>query len=80
MTGIGLGVSDFKALRMRDNYFIDKSLYIKHMIDNPYVSVIELSKAVGISVNSIMCNIDYMRGKYLRRVGADKNDFWEIIE
>ena len=49
------------------------------MIDNPYVSVIELSKAVGISVNSIMRNIDYMRGKYLRRVGADKNGFWEII-
>lgn len=50
------------------------------MIDNPYVSIIELSKAVGISVNSIMRNIDYMRGKYLRRVGADKNGFWEIIE
>ena len=50
------------------------------MTDNPYVSVIELSKAVGISVNSIMRNIDYMRGKYLRRVGADKNGFWEIIE
>ena len=50
------------------------------MIDNPYVSVIELSKAVGISVNSIMRNIDYMRGKYLRRVGADKNGFWEISE
>ena len=49
------------------------------MIDNPYVSVIELSKAVGISVNSIMRNIDYMRGRYLRRVGADKNGFWEII-
>ena len=50
------------------------------MIDNPYVSVIELSKAVGISVNSIMRNIDYMRGKYLRRVGADKNGFWEVIK
>ena len=53
---------------------------LEFMIDNPYVSVIELSKAVGISVNSIMRNIDYMRGKYLRRVGADKNGFWEIIE
>ena len=49
------------------------------MIDNPYVSVIELSKAVGISVNSIMRNINYMRGRYLQRVGADKNGFWEII-
>ena len=29
MQGIGIGVSDFKMLRLRDNYFIDKSLIIK---------------------------------------------------
>ena len=34
MQGIGIGISDFKMLRMRDNYFIDKSLFIKHIIDN----------------------------------------------
>ena len=34
MKGIGIGVSDFKALRIRDNYFIDKSLFIKNIIDN----------------------------------------------
>ncbi len=34
MQGIGIGVSDFKRLRERDNYFIDKSLYIKDIIDN----------------------------------------------
>ena len=50
------------------------------MIDNPYISKIELAKIVGISANSIMRNIDYMRGKYLRRVGPDKGGFWEIIE
>ncbi len=49
------------------------------MIDNPYISKIELAKVVGISANSIMRNIDYMRGKYLRRVGPDKGGFWEII-
>ena len=49
------------------------------MLDNPYVSIVELAKEVGISDTSIMRNIDYMRGKYLRRVGADKNGFWEII-
>ena len=32
--GVGIGVSDFKMLRMRKNYFIDKSLYIKDIIDN----------------------------------------------
>ena len=29
MQGIGIGVSDFKVLRIRNNYFIDKSLYTK---------------------------------------------------
>lgn len=34
MTGIGIGVSDFKMLRRRDNYYIDKTMYIKDIIDN----------------------------------------------
>ena len=34
MEGIGIGVSDFKKLRVKDYYFIDKSLYIKDIIDN----------------------------------------------
>ena len=34
MQGIGIGISDFKSLRLRKNYFIDKSLYIKDIIDN----------------------------------------------
>jgi ATP-dependent DNA helicase RecG len=50
------------------------------MIDNPYISKIELAKVVGISANTVMRKIDYMRGKYLRRVSADKNGFWEIIK
>ena len=34
MQGIGIGESDFKILRRKDFYFIDKSLYIKDIIDN----------------------------------------------
>ena len=34
MQGIGIGESDFKMLRRKDLYFIDKSLYIKHIIDD----------------------------------------------
>ena len=34
MKGIGIGISDFKMLRVRDNYYIDKTLFIKHVIDN----------------------------------------------
>ncbi len=34
MKGIGIGESDFKGLRIRDNYYIDKTMYIKDIIDN----------------------------------------------
>lgn len=34
MAGIGIGESDFKGLRLRENYYIDKTMYIKHIIDN----------------------------------------------
>ena len=49
------------------------------MIDNPYITKVELAKAIGIREISIWRNIDAMRGKYLRRVGPDKGGFWEII-
>ena len=34
MYGIGIGESDFRGLRIRKNYYIDKSMYIKNIIDN----------------------------------------------
>ena len=34
MQGIGIGESDFRGLRIRDNYYIDKTMYIKDVIDN----------------------------------------------
>ena len=34
MQGIGIGESNFKMLRLKDNYYIDKTEYIKHIIDN----------------------------------------------
>jgi len=49
------------------------------MIDNPYITKVELAKAIGIREISIWRNIEAMRGKYLRRVGPDKGSFWEII-
>ena len=69
-----------KAKANGDKLTENRIAILELMIDNPYVSVVELAKTIGISVNSIMRNIDYLRGKYLRRVGPDKGGFWEIIE
>ena len=34
MQGIGIGTSDFKKMRVKDNYYIDKTMYIRNIIDN----------------------------------------------
>ena len=55
MKGIGIGVSDFKALRIRDNYFIDKSLFIKNIIDNQSgVVLITRPRRFGKTLNMSM--------------------------
>ena len=55
MQGIGIGVSDFKALRLRDNYFIDKTLYIKDIIDNgSSVILITRPRRFGKTLNMSM--------------------------
>lgn len=49
------------------------------MVENPYITKDEMATITGLNVSTIMRNIEKMRGKYLRRVGSDKNGFWEII-
>ena len=62
--GIGIGVSDFKALRKRNNYFIDKTMYIKDIIDNQSgVALITRPRRFGKTLNMSMlryffdCNV-----------------------
>ena len=50
------------------------------MVENPYITKDEMATITGPNASTIMRNIEKMRGKYLRRVGSDKNGFWEIID
>ena len=55
MQGIGIGVSDFKILRVKDNYFIDKSLFIKHVLDNQSaIALITRPRRFGKTLNMSM--------------------------
>lgn len=55
MKGIGLGESDFKGLRIRDNYYIDKTLFIKHILDNESrVALITRPRRFGKTLNMSM--------------------------
>ena len=52
MKGIGIGASDLKMLRVRDNYFIDKSLFIKDILDNQSsVALITRPRRFGKTLN-----------------------------
>ncbi len=55
MQGIGIGESDFKGLRMRDYYFIDKSLFIKDILDNSSkIALITRPRRFGKTLNMSM--------------------------
>lgn len=69
-----------KALENGDKLTQNRITILQLMAENPYITKMELASAVGISATSIMRNIEYMRNKYLRRVGPDNGGFWEIIE
>ena len=55
MQGIGIGESDFKMLRRKDLYFIDKSLFIKDILDNKSkVALITRPRRFGKTLNMSM--------------------------
>ena len=55
MYGIGIGISDFKMLRLRKNYYIDKTMYIKNIIDNQSgVILITRPRKFGKTLNMSM--------------------------
>lgn len=69
-----------KALSQGEKLSENRISILALMMDNPYITKIELSKKIGIREISVWRNIEAMRGKYLRRVGPDKGGHWEIIE
>ena len=68
--GIGIGISDFKALRLRKNYFIDKTMYIKDIIDNQSGVVLitrprRFGKTLNMSMLRYFFDCDVKNGKEL---------------
>ena len=55
MYGIGIGESDFKILRIKKDYYIDKTKYIKDIIDNrSKVLLITRPRRFGKTLNMSM--------------------------
>ena len=53
---------------------------LRLMAENPYITKEEMAAITNLNASTVMRNIEFMRDKYLRRVGPDKNGFWEIID
>ena len=68
-----------KAKLNGDKLTENRITMLRLMIENPYISKSEIATVLGISYTAVGSNINYLRGKYLRRVGPDKGGFWEII-
>jgi len=53
---------------------------LRLMAENPYITKDEMAAITNLNASTVMRNIEFMRDKYLRRVGPDKNGFWEVID
>jgi ATP-dependent DNA helicase RecG len=69
-----------KSIENGERFTENRIAILRLIAENPYISKSELAESIGISVTAISNNIKAMRNKYLRRVGADKGGFWEVIE
>ena len=68
-----------KAIVNGEKLTTNRISILQLMVENPYITKDEMATITGLNGSTIMRNIEKMRGKYLRRVGSDKNGFWEII-
>ena len=69
-----------KSIENGERFTENRIAILRLIAENPYISKSELADSISISVTAISNNIKAMRNKYLRRVGADKGSFWEVIE
>ena len=69
-----------KAIVNGEKLTTNRISILQLMVENPYITKDEMATITGLNGSTIMRNIEKMRGKYLRRVGSDKNGFWELID
>lgn len=75
----GFCANNFQKVNVKVNANQQKILaYLK---SNPYATMEELSETIGITKKNIFNNMKKLQENgLLRRVGADKNGWWEVAE
>ena len=68
------------TLKLQQISLITKFIDTYNSSNSGYITKEEMAAITSLNASTIMRNIEFMRDKYLRRVGSDKNGFWEIID
>ena len=69
------------TLKVNVKVSVNQQKIMDEVKKNPYITQEGLSHIVGISKKSISTNMKKLKDRgMLRRIGADKNGYWEIIE
>ena len=75
MYGIAIGESDFKMLRVNKCYYIDKTMYIKHIIDNKSkVILVTRPRRFGKTLNMSMLKY------YFDNTAKDSKELFEDLK
>ena len=69
-----------KATVRGEKLIANRISILRLMAENPYITKEEMAAIISLNASTIIRNIEFMHDKYLRRVGSDKNVFWEIID
>ena len=68
------------TVKVTQKVTVNQQKIIEAIKENPYITQDELSQKIGIARKNIISNMKKLQEKnIIRRVGADKNGWWEVI-
>lgn len=68
------------TVKVTQKVTVNQQKIIEAIKENPYITQDELSKKIGIARKNIISNMKKLQEKnIIRRVGADKNGWWEVM-
>ena len=57
-----------------------QNFIVAAMRKNPQITIKQLVEQTGKTRNTVIRDIDFMRGVRIQRIGPDKTGHWEVIE
>lgn len=80
---IYIAPDNFQKVNVKVNVKVNanQKKILAYLKNNPYATMDELSETIGIAKKNIFNNMKKLQENgLLRRVGADKNGWWDVVE